>query len=47
MITFNKVTWYSKLLAIVFFLGVIPALSFYVGMQYQATIDVVSQAPAV
>jgi hypothetical protein len=47
MISFNKVTWYSKLLAIVFFLGVMPALSFYIGMQYQATVDVVSQSPAV
>jgi hypothetical protein len=35
-IKWNEVTWYSKLGAIVLFVGVIPALSFYIGMQYQA-----------
>ncbi|MBY0473310.1 DUF4431 domain-containing protein [Patescibacteria group bacterium] len=35
-IKWNEVTWYSKLGAIIFFIGVAPALSFYIGMQYQA-----------
>ena len=35
MIKFNEVTWYSKLAAIIFFLGVFPALTFYIGTQYQ------------
>jgi len=35
MIKWNEVTWYSKLLAIIFFIGVLPTLSFYIGGQYQ------------
>lgn len=31
----NEVTWYSKLAAVIFFLGVFPALTFYIGTQYQ------------
>ncbi len=34
MIKFNQVTWYSKLLAIIFFIGVLPAWTFYLGKQY-------------
>ncbi len=34
MIKWNEVTWYSKLLAIIFFIGVLPMLSFYVGNKY-------------
>ena len=34
-IEFNKVTWYSKLLALVVFLVLVPCLSFYIGEQYQ------------
>lgn len=30
---FNEVTWYSKLAAIIFFIGVLPALTFYIGVQ--------------
>jgi len=36
-IQFNKVTWYSKLLAIILFIGVIPTLTFYIGTQYEKT----------
>jgi hypothetical protein len=36
-ILWNEVTWYSKLGAILICFGVIPALSFYVGSQYQLT----------
>lgn len=34
MIKFNEVTWYSRLGAIILFIGVIPATVFYVGVQY-------------
>lgn len=34
-IRWNKVTGYSKLGAIILFVGVIPALSFYIGTQYR------------
>ena len=34
-IKWNKVTWYSKLAAIIFFIGVLPATTFYLGMAYQ------------
>lgn len=36
-IKWNKYTWYSKLLAVIFFIGVLPAWTFYLGMQYEAT----------
>ena len=39
-IKWNEVTWYSRLLAIILFLGVIPALSFYIGVQYQEVVSV-------
>ena len=35
MIKFNEVTWYSKLAAVIFFIGVLPTLTFYLGTQYQ------------
>ncbi|HVM73765.1 MAG TPA: hypothetical protein VMU13_02740 [Candidatus Paceibacterota bacterium] len=35
-IKWNEVTWYSRLLAIILFIGVIPTLFFYIGMQYEA-----------
>jgi hypothetical protein len=35
----NEVTWYSKLAAIIFFLGIFPVLTFYIGMQYQRVQD--------
>lgn len=34
MIKWDRVTWYSKLLAIIFFIGVLPLLCFYVGARY-------------
>lgn len=34
MIKWNEVTWYSKLLAIIFFVGVFPVLCFYIGKEY-------------
>ena len=35
-IKWHEVTWYSKLGAIVLFCGIVPALAFYIGMQYQS-----------
>ncbi len=39
MIEWNKVTWYSKLAAIIFFIGILPVLTFYIGTQYQEVKD--------
>jgi hypothetical protein len=33
-IIWNKVTWYSKLAALILFLIVIPCLTFYIGVKY-------------
>lgn len=33
-IEWNRVTWYSKLGAIILFFVVIPVLAFYIGEQY-------------
>ncbi len=38
-IRWNEVTWYSRLGAIFLFLGIVPALCFYIGTQYQAVRD--------
>ena len=35
MIEWNQVTWYSKLGAIILFISIVPALCFYIGIQYQ------------
>lgn len=34
-IQWNKVTWYSKLAAIIVFILIVPLLTFYIGMRYQ------------
>ncbi len=44
MIKFNEVTWYSKLAAIVFFLGVFPLVTFYLGMQYGIVLELQKDA---
>ena len=41
-IIWNEYTWYSKLLTLIIFLGLVPVLVFYIGMQYQQTINTVS-----
>ncbi len=41
-IKWNEVTWYSKLLAAIFILGVFPALTFYIGVKYHEAIQVQS-----
>jgi hypothetical protein len=45
-IEWNKVTWYSKLLALVLFVG-LPFVGFYYGMQYGKTIAAIGQIPVV
>ncbi len=35
MVNWHEVTPFSRMLAIILFVGVIPALFFYLGMQYQ------------
>lgn len=47
MIKFNEVTWYSKFAAIVFFLGVFPLLTFYLGMQYGIVLELQKDAATV
>jgi hypothetical protein len=37
MVEWNRVTWYSKLLAVILFIAVIPAWTFYIGTQYEKT----------
>ena len=44
MIKWQEVTPLSRWASIVLFVGVIPALSFYVGIQYEATYLVMSQS---
>lgn len=39
-IQFNVVTWYSKLLSIIFFIAIVPTLTFFIGQKYQQTLDV-------
>lgn len=36
-LVWNKVTWYSKLLAAIFFIFVVPILTFYIGKEYENT----------
>ncbi len=45
-IQWSRVTWYSWWLAIVLFCIVIPALSFYIGVEYQKTQEVLARAPS-
>jgi hypothetical protein len=41
-IVWNKVTWYSKLAAVIFFIAVFPTLTFYIGREYQETVGILS-----
>lgn len=45
-IEWNKVTWYSKLLALVLFVA-LPFIGFYYGTQYGKTIVAIGQTPVV
>lgn len=42
-IKFNEVTWYSKLAAALFFLGVLPVLVYYITVQYNEVKDLADQ----
>ena len=44
-IEWNKVTWYSKLLALVLFVT-LPFIGFYYGMQYGKIVVAIGQSPA-
>lgn len=41
-IQWNTYTWYSKLLSIIFFLGVFPVLTFYIGVRYEETKNILN-----
>jgi hypothetical protein len=45
MIKWNEVTWYSRLGALILFIGIVPALSFYIGNQYARTITLNTISP--
>lgn len=45
MIKFNEVTSCSKILAAIVLLGIFPALTFYIGIQYARTQQVVESVP--
>jgi hypothetical protein len=44
MIKWNEYTWYSKLAAAIFFIIVLPAWTFYIGIQYETTRAVLEQS---
>ncbi len=44
MIQWNEYTWYSRLAALIVFILLLPILTFYLGVQYQKTADVLSMA---
>jgi hypothetical protein len=39
-VKWHKVTWYSKLSAVIFFIGILPIWTFYLGTQYELTMMV-------
>lgn len=41
-IQWNIVTWYSKLLAVIFFIIILPIWTFYLGMRYEEVVNVLS-----
>lgn len=41
-IEFHKVTWYSRWAAFLFFLLVLPILTFYIGTQYEQTVGAIN-----
>ncbi len=46
-IKWNEITWYSRLGAIILFLAIIPALSFYIGTQYELAMTAEAQGAIV
>ncbi len=43
-IVWNKVTWYSWWGAVLFFLLILPSLTFYIGRYYEGTLTLIAQA---
>ena len=43
MVKWNEYTWYSKLAAIIFFLGILPSWAFYIGTQYKMTLETLAE----
>jgi hypothetical protein len=41
-IEWNHVTWYSKLGAVIFFLAILPVITFFIGSEYQKTVQILS-----
>jgi|GEM_PF-3476791 hypothetical protein len=39
MVQWNTITWYSRLGAIILFIGIVPVLCFYIGTQYELVIS--------
>ncbi len=44
-IKWNKYTWYSRTAALLFFLLVLPVLTFYIGEQYGVTVTEINSQP--
>ncbi len=44
-VAWNKVTWYSKLVALILFVA-LPFIGFYYGTQYGRTVQLIADAPA-
>ncbi|HLP44283.1 MAG TPA: hypothetical protein VK145_03340 [Candidatus Nanoarchaeia archaeon] len=45
-IEWNKVTWYSKWASLLFFILVLPVLTFCIGMKYQEVQDLTARIDA-
>jgi hypothetical protein len=43
MIKFNEVTWYSRIAAIIIFVGILPMLTFFIGIRYKEVKDMSHQ----
>jgi len=37
MIKWNEITWYSRMATIVVFVGIMPVVNFFIGVQYERT----------
>lgn len=44
MIEWNKVTWYSKITGMFVFLGIVPVIAFFIGIQYGFTVIEISSS---
>ncbi len=40
----SRVTWYSRLLSLLFIFGIFPTLVFFIGRRYQETVTVIIRA---